>query len=222
MVAMFRSVAVTLCMAACAALAAGLKCAPAETAEVQLLTESGSRDAQVKIQRISRAGAADAESDAAVLLSVFDPRTTQYWWAVFRDPAPPVYTGTRFQREVLAHMRFVAEPSQVVGFFTVLSQLRIRPLAIRAVSLDAAHDAVRATAAAPALAGASAKDEWKIVQVPNPFVVGACDPPQGSPQQLRPVIIDIRHENRRWYVTLKNECGERRVLTLSESFELLD
>lgn len=215
---MIRSVAVILCMATCVALSANLQCAPAETARVQLLTESGSRDGQAKVQHISGAGTADA----AILLSVFDPRTTQYWWAVFRDPAPSVYTGTRFQREVLPHMRFVAEPSQVVGFFTVLSQLRIRPLAIRAVSLDAAHDAVRATAAAPALAGASARDEWKVLQVPNTFVVGGCDPPQGSPQQLRPAIIDIRHENRCWYVTLKNVCGERRVLTLSESFELLD
>jgi len=216
---MIRSIGLIAVLSVSAPLFASLQPGPSRTSELQFLTQSGYRHGQMKVERLLR-----SEADhPAILISVFDPGSGQYWWAIFRN-MPPGYTIERFERDLLPRMKFVSEPAQqIAGFFTSMSQLWIRTSTLRAVSLDAGHSHIRDAVAEAALTDeTAARTEWKTVSVPNSFVVCHDDPWKALPPQVHTLVSDAQHENLRWYITLKNFCGKRRVITLSESFEPLD
>ena len=211
-----RFLAMTLILTACSPPSAAQAGASSQSA-VQLWSTAGNRGGDVRIEHLSGRGT------AGNLIAVYDPKSSQYWWAVVRDRRVPPMSAERFERDLLPQMRFVVEPgSQIVAFWSIEGQLRVRASAMRAVSLDAGTRQVRSAAIAAVSASDTAQVRaWQEVTLPSHFVHCESDPWRASPQ-ANVSIADAQHENRRWYVTLKNACGKRRVVTLSESFDPLD
>jgi hypothetical protein len=183
--------------------------------QVRLFTANGSRWGEARLDEVRPNSGAPA-----VLVSVFDPKTKQFWWAVYRGLG-----AEQLQRWYLPYLRFVLEPgTQIISFDMIETQLQVRPVAMRASSLDAGYATIRATQFEAALA-ADGRGAWHtLVPVSDHRFTSCTTDPGKSPLPLlrRLKIIDVQHENRCWYITLKNNCGKRRVVTLSHSFELLD
>ncbi|HYK03164.1 MAG TPA: hypothetical protein VE974_15500 [Thermoanaerobaculia bacterium] len=209
------------------AMAAACADVPAQAvpADVVIQTRGGPVPAEVRLTEVALPG--NRTRDArGVLAVVREPSSGLHWWCVIDGPPTrPPSIGT-VRRIITEQTRFVVDATSIVGFWSHDVWLNVRDVSATSSSLDAAVAQALASPDLEAIrAGAGA--QWRQIPVglalPRSFV----RPDSGrqvedaSPRAARLSFGEITRENRRWYVTLKNERGRSKVVVLSDRFELL-